>query len=138
MADLLTAAIAQRLQEAFPTCRIYTEQEQDLSGPCFLILRTECTQTPFPSGRMRQTNAFDVRYIPAPPGSQGELSDMAMQLWQALETVSPADGPLRGTGMRAAFADGVLHFFVSFNLFVRHIKDMPHMEELDTDTNLKR
>lgn len=112
-------ALIKKLSLFTPELPVYDEAvEQGLKQPCFFVLLIESSQAREIDRRYRRFNSFDVHYFPAPdadaPREACEL--MAERLYSEIEYVRGAEGGYRGTGMRHEIVDGVLHFFVQYNV----------------------
>lgn len=145
--------IARKLYQTFGDgYTIYNEKiPQGFQEPCFAILHllsSNETNTPYmlrtgevkvPSWYLRR-NAFDIHFFPTP--GQDEKSEMyriAECLLLALEYIYVSEKELdilvRGTKMRYEIVDDVLHFFISYDLFVKPIRDEEgvYMDELNSN-----
>lgn len=86
--------------------------EQGLEEPCFFIKVLNPSQESLLGPRKSRTNSFDIHYFGNDP------DDVAEQLFSELEFITLTNGDiLRGSNMKYEVVDGVLHFFVNFNLF---------------------
>ncbi len=84
--------------------------------------------------RYLSTNPLDVRFIPLDGGRNAEMFSVAAELLEALEFITlPSGDLLHGTKMNYEVVDGVLHFFVNYNLTLIKPIDDPKMETLDLD-----
>lgn len=132
--------ISRRLEEAFPGVKLYGDQavEQGLTPPAFFLRVLSPSRIPELGGRYRALNPFDIQYFPAAPGSNAELLEVAEQLMDILETVELEGDLVRGTGRSYRLEEGILHFFVSYNLCGRRetVRD-PGMESAAVNTGVK-
>ena len=118
---------------------IYTESvEQGLKEPCFSIVALPFTNEQFLEKKYFITNQFCIHYFPSSDESRNESFIVMGRLFDVLEYIT-VDGDLtRGTGMKAEFVDGVLNFFVNYDMFVRkNIESEPVMEEVVHKPGLK-
>lgn len=118
---------------------IYTETvEQGLKEPCFSILCINPTNKQFLGKKYFRTNQFCIHYFPSSNESRNESFIVMGRLFDALEYIT-VDGDLtRGTGMKAEFVDGVLNFFINYDMFVRKDEEAePFMEDVIQKTGLK-
>ncbi|WP_342409827.1 DUF6838 family protein [Paenibacillus sp. FSL R10-2778] len=118
MQDIKNALI-KKLSLFTPEYPVYDEAvEQGMQQPCFFVLLLESSQVRGVNRRYHRFNPFDVHYFPqqesAAPREECEL--ISEQLYSELEYVTGHDGLYRGTGMRHEIVDGVLHFFVEYNV----------------------
>ena len=82
-----------------------------------------------------QEHRFDIWYIlndaDEVTDSRKEIHEMAEALFMALEYITLEDGTqVRGEEMSYRVTDGILHFFVAYNVFV--LKERPHAEKMKT------
>ena len=118
MLDKIVDGISEKLNEVFGL-RIYTESvNQGLKPPCFLIHLVNPVNTRVLNKRFFRENLFDVRYFPGSDEPKTECYTMQDALYLVLEYIM-VDGDLqRGVRMRGELVDGVLHFFVNYNMIV--------------------
>lgn len=140
MVNDIVADVARALNDAFgDSYEIYqNDVEQGLSEPCFFIAVLQCGRTPMPTGRYEQSVPLDIAYFPAQDGDNREMQDVANTLFDVLEFIEASDGGLRhGVNMASNIVDGVLHFDVEYQLFLRRPKEGTRMEELYTDVGVE-
>ena len=116
------------------------ELEQGLEEPCFFIFCLNPSSDLFLGKRYFRTNPFCIQYFPESSGKQRECNGVAERMYDCLEYVT-MDGdsePIRGTKMKHEVVDGVLHFFVNYNLIVNIPKELPTMETLEIDQHTKK
>lgn len=121
--------------------RIYADTDviQDLEEPCFFIAVLQPSQKPYPIGRYYRAHPFDVHFFPAENYDNAALIGMADELFEVLEYVTMTNGDLiRGAEMSYNIVDGVLHFFVSYNMFLRTENTAENMETLDIITGTEK
>lgn len=129
-------AVTGKLNELFgDDCTIYTDAvEQGLQEPCFFVSVLESSRSPMLGRRSFQETGFCIQYIPeeGKPEKNRELNRTADLLFAGMEYIALADGDLlRGTGRSYRIEDGVLNFFVSYNVFlVTPAEAVDVMEEL--------
>ena len=118
---------------------IYTESvEQGLQEPCFSILCLNPAINQKLGRRYFRTNQFCIHYFPKSSEERSECHAVAERLIGALEYIT-IDGDLcRGTEIRYEVVDGVLSFFVNYDLFV-YKEEAPEtaMESYAHDTSMK-
>jgi len=120
------------LLAAFPDVKVYTEQvKQGLTEPCFIVRCLNPANEQFLWNRYRRTNLFTVQYIAeSATDANEERYEVLDTLYRALEYIAVKGDLVRGTGMRGEFFDGVLTFFVNFNMFVKVESEIEPMEDL--------
>ena len=137
----LTDAIGVALNAEFGDgYRIYADNiEQGLQKPCFFISCTAQSSKPFPGRRYLWKNRFCIRYFPGDKSREKEeCSETAQRLFLCLELLTVEGDLIRGTKMKGEITDGVLDFFVNYDMFVYlQREDVPVMEELTTDINAR-
>lgn len=136
MIKLLIESIAIALESAFGEgVTIYWEDvEQDLKEPCFFIQCLEAGNNLFRGKRYYHTHQFCIQYFPASTDTpRAECEAAAEQLYSALEWLAlhEEETLLGGKKMRHKTVDGVLHFFVNYDLFVMKQADYNFMGKLN-------
>jgi len=137
----IITGIAKALGAAFGSeYRVYeNDVKQGLTEPCFFIALLKPERTPLLGDRAIWRNPFDIHYFPRDGGANTELYQVAESLVDALRYISLPNGDmLRGTSMSYEAVDGVLHFFVNYNMVVNIPKELPCMETLHTDMKTKK
>lgn len=121
MINSITEAISAAVNAEFgDDYTIYTEAvEQGLTEPCFFVLCVSSSNRVFIGKKYFRENGFCVQYLPQNKDAPlEECRAVAERLYSALEYVS-LDGDLtRGTKMNYQITDGVLSFFVNYDMFV--------------------
>lgn len=118
---------------------IYTESvEQGLTEPCFSIVCLNPTINQTLGKRYFRTNQFCIHYFPSSNIVSAECFSAMEKLISALEHIT-VDGDLcRGTEMRGEVIDGVLSFFVNYDMYVYKVETPePTMEDADYNTDVK-
>ena len=118
---------------------IYTESvEQGFEEPCFSILCLNPAITQMVGKRYFRSNQFCIHYFPESSDERAECHAVAERLIGALEYIT-VDGDLcRGTGMHHEVTDGVLSFFVNYDMYVfKEEVAEAIMESYEHDTRMK-
>lgn len=123
---------------------IYTENiEQGLKEPCFSVFCLNPTNELFLNKRYFRTNLFCIQYFPSSDEPKNECNAVLERLYGCLElitiVVDAVTGDLtRGTKMKGEIVDGVLNFFVNYDMFVYkvEVKSDP-METLIVNSDAK-
>lgn len=107
------------LRAAYPECQIESDAiEQGLTPPAFLALLADVEQVKQIGERWKRLPRFDILYFPKK--GREECYKVADDLCTVLELITlPGGGLLRGTEISFEVTDGVLHFMVSYNHFIR-------------------
>ncbi|MDP4152886.1 MAG: hypothetical protein Q8865_05510 [Bacillota bacterium] len=120
--------------------RIYSSPvEQGFNEPCFFIMPLTPSQSPLIGNRFLRQHPFDIHYFPADKNDYGDMNEKGGDMYAALEYITLLDGSaVRGTAMKYEIVDGVLHFFVSFDMIVL-LEDDPGepMADLNAKTDVK-
>lgn len=111
---------------------IYTESvEQGLKEPCFSILCLNPTVEQFLEKRYFRTNQFCIHFFPETNERQLECNKVAERLFGCLEIITVGGDLIRGNSLHSEISDGVLSFFVNYDLFV-YKKDKEVVENMGT------
>lgn len=138
--DIITG-IAKALGATFGSeYRVYkNDVQQGLTEPCFFVSTLKPEQTQLLGDRAIWRNPFDILFFPREPSTNEELYNVATRLMYGLRYITLPDGDLlRGRSISYQVIDGVLHFFVTYNMIVTIPRELPIMETLDTDVNPKK
>ena len=105
--------------------KIYqNDVEQGFKEPCFFIAVLKPDISPLQKNRFMNRNPLDVHYFPTSGRNNTELFTVAGDLMECLEFITLPNGDvLHGTSMSYEVEDGVLHFFVNFNLTLSRPKE---------------
>lgn len=100
---------------------IYKENiPQGFNEPCFSIVHVLSTSDAKLPNRYLRRNRFDVHYFPkSGQNEKSDIHDVAERLFLCLEYINVLDNSCRGTKMSPEIVEGVLHFFVSYDFFVK-------------------
>ena len=110
-------------------------KKNNVQFPCFRLKLLEQSSEHVLGGRYMQEHRFDIWYIlndaDEVTDSRKEIHEMAEALFMALEYIILEDGTqVRGEEMSYRVTDGILHFFVAYNVFV--LKERPRAEKMQT------
>jgi len=101
---------------------IYTESiEQGLEEPCFFINCLNPTSDLFIGNKYWRTNQFCVQYFPSTNEPYKECNEVQERLYDCLELIEVNEELVRGSKMNGEIIDGVLNFFVNYDVFVRKV-----------------
>ena len=113
-----------------------TDVVQGLKEPCFFIAILNPSQTKLIGQRYFREHPFDVQFFPTKSGDNVELQEVASELFLALEYITLLNGDLvHGTTMNYENVDGVLHFKVNYNMFLRKVEPKDNMGDISIDEN---
>jgi hypothetical protein len=133
--------VSMKLNATFGTgYKIYqNDVEQGLEEPCFFIVVLKPDISLLQKNRFMNRNPLDIQYFPTSGRNNSEMFMMAGDLMECLEFITLPNGDvLHGTSMSYEVEDGVLHFFVNFNLTLRRPSEETSMETLDVDVEPKK
>jgi hypothetical protein len=118
---------------------IYTETiEQGLQEPCFSVLCLNPTVGQVLGDRYFRTNQFCVHYFPESNKKRSECSSAMERLFNVLELITVDGDLVRGTEMHGEIDDGVLHFFVNYDMYVyKETEERPVMASYSHHTDMK-
>lgn len=113
--------------------------QQGLNEPCFFIAILQPERAALLGVRSRQTNPFDIHYFPEDETDNAGMIAVGEQLMDALEIVQTTAGDLyRGTDSKYQIIDGVLHFFVSYNVIMyKAVTVQDAMDTVDINASTK-
>ncbi len=99
---------------------IYREEKrQGLKEPCFFIACMNPTDKLFFWKRYFRQNQFCIHYFPQNElQGNAECCAVAERLFSCLEYLDVDGDPVMGTEMKYEITDGLLHFFVNYDMFV--------------------
>lgn len=119
--------------------RNYTEKvKQGLKEPCFFISCINPTHNLFLGKRYFRENQFCIQYFPADKSREKEeCNEVAERMEFCLEWLNVTGDLVQGIRMRYEVVDGVLNFFVNYNLFVYKVVDAVPMEEISQNVSVK-
>lgn len=118
---------------------IYTESiEQGLSEPCFFLFCINPTSRVFLKNRYFREKQFCIQYFPDDKDrAKEECNAVAERLFLCLEYITVTGDLVRGTKMKYEIIDGVLNFFVNYDLFVYKVVTPDVMEEISENVTMK-
>ena len=111
--------------------KIYTEEvRQGLKTPCFFINALDPNEDLFRGNRYKEINQFCIQYIPSDSSNEKkyECNEVREKLFSMLEyiTIIEIDEEenthntlIRGSKMHGEYVDGMLNFFVNYDMFVK-------------------
>lgn len=118
------------LDQHFPDTRIYGDEiSQGFQEPCFFVKLFPGSEKRIRGNRYKRYHAFDIHFFSNAEDINDDLHEMAEKLYSVLEYIDVNGDFCAGTEMEHEIVDGVLHFFVHFNLFV--MKETEPLDEMD-------
>lgn len=135
--DILSGVNA-KLKELFgEDTVIYTDAvEQGLVEPCFFVGFLEPSEKTVIGRRRFRSTGIYIQYLPGSPAQiNRELYRVADILMDGMESITLKNGDiLRGTGISSKASEGVLNFFVNYNMFIiKPAGQSPDMGEIETE-----
>ncbi|MBA9087475.1 hypothetical protein FHR92_003960 [Fontibacillus solani] len=145
MINKIVDAISVSLNEAFgDDYEIYTESvEQGLQEPCFSISCLNPTNNLFRNKKYFRTNLFCIQYFPKSIEPKAECNAVLERLYDCLELITIVENETtssltRGTRMKGEVVNGVLSFFVNYNMFVYKVEvPADEMESLEVKSDIR-
>lgn len=126
--------VAGALHETFgDDYTIYTESiKQGFKEPCFSIITLEPTSEQAIANHYLREYPFNIMYFPKDENNaKSEMYHMVERLFLAMEYINVLDNLRRASKMRYEIVDGVLHFFVTYSMYVKRITEpAPTMETI--------
>ena len=135
--DGIVAALNTEFGDSY---EIYTEDvQQYLTEPCFSIVLVRPSQKQFLGKRYIRKHFFCIHYFPqSKDEAKYECNDVSDRLMDCLEYIEVDGDVVRGTEMESNVEDGVLNFFVNYNMFVtKEAEGEPAMETIAHETQVK-
>ncbi|RXZ77251.1 hypothetical protein EBB07_33810 [Paenibacillaceae bacterium] len=138
------SAMSRALDDRYPDIPIHGEEiKQNLDPPSFFIKLFPVNHTRKLGRRYMRQHTFDVHYFPQgfdaddQVAENEEMHGVAESLYDRLEYIE-CNGLIRGTKMRHEIINGVLHFFVDYNIhLMRDKKDGPVMQVMVQEGHVK-
>lgn len=143
MINNIIKGISQKIDEEFNVngdeYTIYTENvEQGLKEPCFFIFILKPSNRQLVGNRYERQYQFDIHYFPKNEDSNNEINELIERLFTTLEYITVDGDLIRGSSMNAEIVDDVLHFFISYNLYVtKQVVKEESMEEILINQNAR-
>lgn len=126
---------------------IYTEEiEQGLNEPCFSIVCIKPTNNLFRQNRYFRKNQFCIHYFPSSKEKRLECQQVLERMYLILEYIEieeTFEGKVTitktmGTEMNGEYNDGVLNFFVNYDMYVDKMEEKTTpMDSYDYITDVK-
>ena len=115
------------------------EKKQGLKEPCFFIQCLNPTEELFFWKRYFRKNQFCIQYFPENKlHGKEECYAVGERLFSCLEYLDVGGDLVMGTKRKYEVVDGILHFFVNYDLFVYKVAEpVPFMEEVSSETHVK-
>ncbi len=103
--------------------RCYIEEiSQELNNPCFFIQCLNPTDKLFFGKRYFRSNQFCIQYFPEETHHRNqECHAVGERLFSCLEYLNGGDDLVMGTKLTYEITEGILHFFVNYDMFVYRI-----------------
>jgi len=109
-----------------------------LKEPCFFIQLVNPVNRRELGRRFFRENFFVVQFFPkSRDAPKAECYQMQDDLFLALEYITVDGDLLRGIRMRGEFSDGVLSFFINYNMYVMLTDEQTPMEEIEKTITTK-
>lgn len=114
-------------------------KRQGMQEPCFFIQCLNPTEELFLGKRYFRRNPFCIQYFPEDElHGNRECRAVAERLFFCLEYLDVCGASVMGTERKYEVVDGILHFFVNYDLFVYKVgESVPVMGESSSETRVK-
>lgn len=114
------------------------EVKQGLKEPCFLLICLTGRQQQEIGPAYNREQAFDLHYFPKAKNYTTEVNSVVDTLNMELEYITVDGNLVRGSKMKHQVIDGVLHFFVNYDIRIRKVIDPePVLENLELIERVK-
>ncbi|NYV67275.1 hypothetical protein HYI36_18550 [Bacillus sp. Gen3] len=125
MINHIIDGISIKLNQVFgDSYEIYSEDvQQGLNVPCFFIGFLNSSKVQKLGTQFFKENFFDIHYFPKGPDSNTEMLNISEQLETEMEYIIVNGDIVRGTQMNSEIVDGVLHFFVNYNMSMVKVEE---------------
>ena len=133
--DDITKGISKTLKTRFSDKEIYIDEvPQDFVEPCFFIKLLKLDEKQVIGERYFRRYFFDIRYFPDKIESKSrDIWNTVDILQDLLELITLPNGSIiRGLNRNAESEDNILHYFISYNMYVIKPKQQEeYMEGLE-------
>lgn len=148
MINKIIDGISKAINEEFgDDYEIYTEEiEQGLKEPCFSIVCINPTNNLFRQNKYFRQNKFCIHYFPSSKEKRLECQQVLEKLYLILEYIDIEEvfegvktiNKTMGTEMNGEYSDGVLNFFVNYDMYVNKLEEKTTlMNSFDYNTDVK-
>lgn len=118
--------------------RLYAEGvRKGLEAPCFSISCINATYDLFLGKRYFCANQFCIQYLPPDGEKPEECHAVAERLHRCLEWITVDGSFMRGSKMNHKLEDGILHFLLNYDFFVRREDPLETMGTVTENINVK-
>lgn len=139
--DIIKAVCAAIYSEFGEEYTIYTEAAaQNTQVPCFFVICTQPKLNRYMDNEYYQEIPIVVQYLPQNTENyRSECEDAFERLSLNLDTISFEDSCVHGTDTRGEIIDGVLNFFVNYDMMVyKNTEPKAPMRKFSSHTNVER
>lgn len=139
MLNEIVNGIGLKLSKSFNGIDIHKEElEQGFEEPCFFIDLLNPSEKQLIGNRYLRSYLFDIVYFPKKKSSE-EIFEVLDKLYSVLEYIELDDSTLiRGIDRNSREEDKVLHFFVTYEMFIYKLdEEKTKMKKLDVNNGLK-
>lgn len=138
--DIIKAVCAAIYSQFGNGYTIYTEAvAQDAQTPCFFVICTQPKLNRYMSDEYYQEIPIVVQYLPQNTENyRSECEDVFERLSLNLDTISFEGSCVHGADTHGEIIDGVLNFFVDYNMMVyKNTEPKARMEKISFTQELK-
>lgn len=127
-------AIALALEPLQATVYV-TEAKQDIRDGDIIVMATGTMSSRLTAWRYSVGYSFDVIYLSEDKEKALAVAD---DLFELLEEINTDDGRIRGSGFSYHWADGALHFLVTYQVLLTRVQEQgPMMKRLTINGGIK-
>ena len=119
---------------------------QGLQEPCFSIVSVKPTNNLFRPNKYFRQYPFCIHYFPSSNEKRTECQKVMEKLYLILEYIEIEEvyddvktkSKTMGTKMNAEIDNGVLHFFVNYDMYVNKLEEKTPMDSYDYNTDVRK
>ena len=119
---------------------LYTEAvAQDAAVPCFFVICTQSRLNRVMGDLYHKETPLVIQYLPEDTENyRSECEDVSERLFLTLDQIPFKGGYINGTELRAEIIDGVLNFFVNYDMnVIKQTPSAPRMEKISNTQIMK-
>lgn len=139
MVNKIIDGISTTIYEVFGSnFEIYTEPvEQGFKEPCFSIMCVNSLSELYLCTKYFSENRFCITYFPVKTEKNSECNSVSQKLCDCLEFILVSGDLTKGTKIKCEMTNGILNFFVNYDMFIRKIKPIITMDSCDVNTKME-
>lgn len=111
--------------------------DETRNTPYFYITIMNPSQIPMLTNQYQRIQPFEIQYFPKGKSYTRECMEVAEKLFEVLEYIMIDGNLVRGSDLNCKLEEGVLYFYVQFNLVVLKQTEDSFMQEIKAKLGLK-